>query len=277
MTDNWRDELPEELQGNETLERFKSPADLAKSYLEARSTLGNSIRIPSKEAGEDAMDAFVNDLVTKAPNVMLKPNLEDAEQSAGFYRTMGVPDEATGYTAPEGVEMPDELAKSLQEAAHGLKLTDRQYQQFAKQIAEETATQQKAIDDAFKEGHSSLKEEWGAAYEKNRKAAERIFKDHAVGGEFDKLNAEGVRSFYNISQAMLSDSPQVDSQPEIASQAITPNEAAQRIQEIMNNKEHPYWNPGHPDNAMAQQEMLKLQAYKLGMEPPEKFAPFGQL
>ena len=275
----WMETLPEEMQSNETLNRYKTVEDLANAFVEQRTTISQSIRVPSAEASEDAMDTFVKDLMTKAPNVMLKPDLGSPEQSEAFYRSLGVPENGEDYTNPDDLEIPEHLESDMREAAVQLNLTNQQYQAFAKRLTEQVAEQTSKAKESFDGAFAKLRDEWGAAFDKNMAAAKKIYDENTASDmKFDQLNAEGVRTFFALSKQLLGEGKQIDDQPGAAVTVMTPAEASNRINEILNNKEHPYWNPAAEGHAQAQKTFMELQAYKMGMQPPEDgFKPFNQL
>ena len=104
---NWRDELPDDLKGNEALSNFESIDQLAKSFVETKKFQGESIRIPGEDAGEDAIKEFNTKLLDKVPNLMPKPNLDSEDQAIEFFRSIGMPETVsyTHLTLPTTIEL----------------------------------------------------------------------------------------------------------------------------------------------------------------------------
>ena len=51
---NWKDSLPEELKGHKGLTDVKDVGSLAQQFLDSQQMIGQSIRVPGPDAGEDA-------------------------------------------------------------------------------------------------------------------------------------------------------------------------------------------------------------------------------
>ncbi len=266
----WLTDLPEDMQGNETLNRFNSVEDLAKSYIEARSSIGSMMRVPSEDASDEDRAQFVTDLINKVPNVMLKPDFDEPEQSKDFFKTLGVPDTATDYTNPEDIEMSPEMESDLRDAAFELNMTPQQYKQFATRISKQFNDQVTKQKETAEAGINALKGKWGAAYDANRAAAEKIFNENKVGDQtFDALNAEGIETFFQLSKQLTGKGPQVGDQPDNIVSVMSPDEAQNQINDIFRNNKHPYFDPAHPDHQRALRRMLDLQDYAHGRKPPE--------
>jgi hypothetical protein len=93
----WRDDLPSELQGIKTLEKFKDVSGLAKSYVETEKYFEGAVRIP----GEGATD----------------------DDWSSFYGKLGRPDTAEDYDfekaeMPDGMEYNSDFEKQYLEMAH---------------------------------------------------------------------------------------------------------------------------------------------------------------
>jgi hypothetical protein len=54
VTTDWRANLSDDLRSSKGLESVKDVESLAKQFLDAQSHIGNSIRIPGEDAGQDA-------------------------------------------------------------------------------------------------------------------------------------------------------------------------------------------------------------------------------
>ena len=105
---NWRDSIPEDLRDDASLKDITDPGVLAKNYVHAQKMLGTSVRIPGEDAGPEDLEAFYSKL-DKIPGLMKSPNLENEEDVKAFYRTLGTPEDATGYQ----FEPADESVKAI--------------------------------------------------------------------------------------------------------------------------------------------------------------------
>ena len=88
------EQIPEEYRGHDSLNDFNDAAALAKSYVETKAMVGNSIRVPGPDAGEEAYQEYLNKIISHDPKLMMKPDFAEAEQSHEFFRTIGLPEES---------------------------------------------------------------------------------------------------------------------------------------------------------------------------------------
>ena len=264
---SWLDSLPEDLKVNPALKDFKDTASLAKSFIDTQAHVGNSIRIPGEDAGDEDRKAFYDKLVAKAPNLMLKPDFDNADQSKEFYRSLGMPEQSSGYEMPqiEGVDFPEDRANFLREVAHENGITSKQFKSFMEKAIQADLQADQANVQAREAGLKSLKQEWGMAYDDRVDIASKIA--DATGAPDSLKNAirEGAvgadtyKWLYQISQQLGTETMNLANQGDAAKNVrLTPSEASAQINEIMNNKNHPYWISSHPDHSTAMNKMVEL-------------------
>lgn len=247
---------------HKSLEAFKTPQDLAKSYIETKSMVGNSIRVPGKDAGEDDTKAFYDKIVEKAPNLMLKPDLDNKEQSDEFYNMAGRPTESGKYeaVAPEGFEVNGDRDKLLKDIAFEAGLSGKQFKGVMEKVYAEDFKAQQIAQDEYVKNSDALKIEWGSAYDEkintamdlSNKFFGEIFKKETIPADFarglDKLSSQFSKEDLNSAK------------PE-QKVVVTPAEASQAIAEIYANPKHPYFNQMDILNESAQKRMVELQRY----------------
>lgn len=223
--------LPEELRGNESLSRFNSVEDLAKSFVETKSLVGQSIRIPPEEAGPEARNEFLTKLVNNAPEVMLKPNFSEEDQSEEFWKTLGKPDE---YALPEGVEFPEEVVRDLTGFAEKSNLTKAQFDTLMTEMFTSHQSLLGTQKEQFDADHSDLRAKWGMAYDQRIAAAKRA-NEELYGGnrDFDTLPAIELEAMYAHDTAVTGKGAPAAHQPGQVSDAMTPDEANMRAAEIL--------------------------------------------
>jgi hypothetical protein len=73
-TKMWVDSLPEGIKNDPGIKDFKSPEDLAKSFINLQKMLGNSIRPPGPDATPEDKKKFADDLKAKVRGVLNKKN-----------------------------------------------------------------------------------------------------------------------------------------------------------------------------------------------------------
>jgi hypothetical protein len=225
--------LPEEITSNETLKNFDSLEALAKGFIETKSMVGQSIRIPPEEAGPEARNEFLNKLINNAPELIMKPDLSEAEQSEEFYRTMGKPEEFSKYENPEDKELNPEVEAELREVLFNADLTNAQY----KKVMAAFADRQKQADEMnaeLREGDiNSLKGKWGMVTEERMAAAKKINDQFFPNRDFDKLTMGEVEGLFDVSKSFTGKGPQAATQISTESEGMTPQEAERRGEEIM--------------------------------------------
>lgn len=260
LTDDVKSAIPEEYLSDPVFTEVPDFNTLLKNYKESKSYTGklntqladsnsqltNSIRMPTDNASPDALAQVYADIISKAPNLMMKPTDE-----AGFsdiFKQLGMPDDHSGYKFPEieGVTVDDDRKKMLMELAHKNNFTAKQFEGMAGQMLEAD----KKVMDAqqfAKDGElTSLKEKWGQAYGDNMNAALGAF-NSASDTRTDTLNPAMAQVFHALSQQIKTQSSQMDNQIGSTRHALTPAEANMQMREAMNNKDHIINQPGSPE------------------------------
>lgn len=155
-----------ELRDNPSLKDFNSLEDLAKSHIEVRSMVGNSLRPPGPEASPEAKKEFRERLSKTVPDLFHLPE-GDAEAEGRIWSKLGKPAKREEYkfAPPEGVD--PSVIESLRDAAVEGGMTQKQFEALAKKTvagAQNTAAE-------VKKGLDALKTEWGAAWQTKLQAA----------------------------------------------------------------------------------------------------------
>lgn len=245
--------LPDELKGINALKDFKTPADLAKSYVNTKEKIGSMVTIP----GDDA----------------------DTETRSKFFNRLGRPESIEGYDfVPEEVQglkgvttVNTDNLKQFKEKAHNLGLTksqakgmmDHVQSVFSKQLNEQALSLANAADSSSKELRSS----WGASYEKNLghvdSALSQFFtEDNATMMKQAAAQDPNLMKSLATIGASMSESP-TDREGTVSSAPPTREDAKEKISAIQANKEHAYWHKANKDHKQATAEMNELykQAY----------------
>jgi hypothetical protein len=249
--------LPEDYTTNETLNRFNSVNDLAKSYLELRSMQGQSIRIPPEDAGPEARDEYLNKLINNAPEVMMKPDLAEEDQSKEFYRTMGLPEEFSGYENPDGMNLEEGIEAEMRELLYSANLTNAQYKKIMAAFSDRQAQTVEMNTDLHDSDMSQLKGKWGMTHEERLGAAAKANDEFFPGRDFNTLSSSDIEGLFNISKAMTGKGPQAAGQGPGVSETMSPDEAVRRGEEILKRV--------MSDDSLNAQEKHKLMATRTKM------------
>jgi hypothetical protein len=224
--------------------------------------MGNSIRIPGEDAGDEDRQNFINKIMEKAPNLMVRPDLNDQEQADEFYKMLGRPDDSEGYVY-EGEEQPANL-KAFAEIAFNNGLNQKQFNSMVKSIVDSESAIVEASSEEQKEALRNLHAEWGMAYDTNVRAvqnylemteAPEVLVEMIKEGEMSPGEMKWIFGMASQNKAAM----ELAKQPASTVTIMTPEEALNQISEIMNNSAHPYWNPSDPGNARAIKRMVELQ------------------
>jgi hypothetical protein len=161
--DNWREMVGAE-KGDKQLARFKSPADIWKSYTEAQARISKGLQPLAKPEGEDATEESVK----------------------AWRKEMGVPDDAAGYQIPDSVKSlltdADKPAIThFMEAAHAKDWPAKYaaealewYTDWSATIEGEMIGRDKTAKEATIE---ELRKEWGGEYKANQSALQSFAKE----------------------------------------------------------------------------------------------------
>lgn len=268
---SWRDGLEGDLKDSAALADFKDVGSLAKSFVDQQAYMGNSIRIPSEDASAEDRTAFVAKLQSKVPELMLKPNFENEEQSTEFYRTLGMPEKAEQYEVPtvEGFELPEERVQFLREIAHKHKVPNKQFQGFMADVlaadAAAVAEANQANATQTQESIAALKQEWGHAFDERVNQAKAIAEQTGAPQSLKDAIAKGQVSgdvykwLHDINTRIGSENSDLTNNGDPKPSKLTPSEVKAQLNEIMGNKKHAYWDKHNPANADAIKRVVELQ------------------
>jgi len=233
--DDWRSTLPPDLQASPSLKDIPDVVTLAKNYEHTKTLVGNSIRLPSAEAGQADIEAVTQKLLENGNlPLMRKPDFENPESLAEIHKALGRPEDVSGYQAPEGADA--ELFGTLSETALSLGLTKGQYEGLASAMTQ----QQQAVMEKYEQdraaGVSQLRGEWGPAYEQKITRATQVAEALGAPGSLvealrqGSANAEAIRFMDTIATQLGQEGSQVANQINAVTEA-TAADIQQRIEE----------------------------------------------
>jgi len=246
--DSWRTNLPPEIKDHPSLQSFKTPADVAKSWVEAQKLIGaDKIIMPSKDAN-------------------------DEEWNERVFNRLGRPKTPDEYTLPTDLEIPKELPldenlmKGFKNIAHKMGLLPRQvnevYRWYMGNLITQFNESNKKLKEAMSESETKLRTEWGAAYDQNVNLARKVLNkfgtpevvENLIGGKGN--DPALIKMLAEIGKVLSED--QLAGKPKTLT--MTPDEAAAEVSKINNDKNHPYWIADHPEHKAAVDKMNALMA-----------------
>lgn len=266
---DWREALPEDVRGWEEVKNSDSPEKFWQQISSHRQHLGRSIRIPSEDAGQEDWNKFYEKLTSKVTGLVPRPDPDKPETIQAFYRAMGHPEKPDGYKPPE-FENQDKLdmapVEMFRNIAHKYNLTQKQFEGIVKEVTEaniQSAEQRKADADS---NMKALSDEWGAAFDKNMRFIQNVVQktdgpssllDAIVQGRID---ADSAKWILEIGKSLGGEKVIMALDKDGKRDGVmTPAEARERITEIMNNRDHAYWNQRDPGHKTAVARMVELQ------------------
>lgn len=247
-TKDWRDSLPQELKDSPSLKPITDIENLAKSFIHAQKLVGkDKIVVPDQHASK-----------------------EDWQK---VYQKLGLPESKDKYDfkVPEGTDK--EFVGKFKDFAYDNGILPSQaeklfdwYNGVATDINSKTQSQ---LEEQYSQAVDGLKKEWGAAYDRKLTAARQAFlanTDEETREFFESAGLSNdpkvVKVFAKIAE-QLGEDKFVDGASQ-GKMGFTPEEAEGRINEIMGNKEHPFWHGKHPGHKSAVDEMQRLHNMSLG-------------
>ena len=260
VTKDW----PAELKSAPALQDVKDVAGLAKRFVDTQAMVGASIRIPSQDAGPEALKEFAGKL-EKVPGVVYLPDEPTAREVAlkDVRRKLGVPDDAKGYTL-DGVDIGDVQIPEAELEGMRKRATDRRHtkEQFRDDVKELVAAKV-AGRQAEREMRLALQRELGAAFEERTLAAslqaEKLGFPEAVVKALRNgaVDLPTYRAFAQVAQG-FGQKPQVGGQGGGAGGGkLTPAELIARRDEIMANSW--YFNPKPNELGLHRAGVAKVQ------------------
>lgn len=269
LPDEILEQIDETYREHSSLKDINDVAALAKSYVETKAMVGNSIRIPGKEAGEEARNEYLQKLVNNDPELMFKPDFSEQEQSQEFFRTIGLPEEFSKYENPEDMKLPADVEAEMRELLYQAKVPQAGYEKIMSAFSDRQNQANTMNEELFTNDQNSLKEKWGMATQDRLAAAKQANDEFYPGRDFDQLSAKERESLYNISSAMTGKGAQVATQEGgTPKDALTPEEANRRAEELMTRARK------NKDNELTREEVMALM--KEGMDLKEKYAGYEQ-
>jgi hypothetical protein len=257
ITPDWREGLDPSIKEHPALSTFKTPGDLAKSYVNAQHLIGKEkLPVPSKEA-----------------------TLDSEEYSLVFDR-LGRPSDPKGYVLPDlqmpqGFQPPEEMINDFKTKAHSIGLLPAQVAELYKYDYERQVAQAQQIEakqtEELQATETALRKKFGKAYDARLAS---------VNGLIQKFGGEEVASV--IAQTgmgrnekfltFLSEiAANFGEDGELLGEAVrpgimSPDEALKKIKQIKGDTKHPWHLRDHPEH----DDALKEMNYLFEMAYPEQ-------
>ena len=265
---DWRSSLPETVRSWGEVTEAKSADQFWQDIGNMRGMVGQSVRVPSNEAGPEAWAAYAQKQNELAPGrFMVKPDRADPDQLAAYNLAIGVPGEAAGYNDIQNDSYAAneiEVAGAFKNIAHKNGLTPEQYTGFVSDYIDLLRHTDAETRAPYDKELATLKGEWGAAFDDRTGKAAGIMEKFGfppIAIEAFKngtADAQSMRAIYAMSEAIGTEGMNLTTQQTgNNSSALTPLEAEARINEIMAGADYNSNDPLIRKNAVMR--MVELQ------------------
>ena len=236
------------MKNDPTLQNYKDVASLAKTVVHQQQMIGNRIPLPKTE-----------------------------EEKAELYGKLGRPDVPEKYEVNVGQDYEQYFNESalaeFKNVAHKIGLNNDQVSaliDFQKsQVDYELQNQPAQLETQRKDTEQSLKQEWGFDYDKNVRAAQRALDVYGDEDLKQLMNTEVgnnpamIKLFHRLGQEVTEDMAQNAQNNKLT---ISPVDARQEIDAIMQNPKHPYFDSRHREHKEAVEKVRQLHEKAFGTE-----------
>ena len=242
----WKDSISEVYRNDPNIEKFTEIDALAKSYINATRMIGqDKMVVPNKNFTEDQW--------------------EEA------YIKMGRPESADKYSLDvksDIVSLDEQAIKSFQEQSFKLGLNNEQAKgvlDFYKNNMEAQSQQAKVdAETSQAQAQNLLRQEWGRDYDANISKAKSLAAANLSPEVFEMQLADGSRLGDNVDVikgfAKIANMMSEDKILSTESENMDRSEDIQtEIDQIMNDKNGPYWNSSHPNHDKVVQQVYTLR------------------
>ena len=243
---SWKESISEEFRNDPNISKFTEIDALAKSYINATKMIGqDKVVIPNQNSTEDQWNEV--------------------------YGKLGRPETSDKYQLnfkSDVVSIDENAIKTFAETSHKLGLNNKQAQgilEFYKSNMEGSAQQSKIdTETAQAQAEQQLRQEWGRDFDGKVKQAGALAKANINPEVLDMELKNGIRlgdhpevikGFAKIA-AMLSEDKVVTTESE---NVDTVQNIEDEISSIINDRNNPYWNKGHPEHDKMVQQVYTLR------------------
>lgn len=270
-TTSWKDSLPEEWRDAPLIGKATDAADALQQINNAAQYMGNSIRIPGSDAGEDDWKSFRTKIQEKVPDMMMKPDMSNPESIKETFKYLGVPKgpDEYKYSIPDGRDaLPG--SEFVRKMAHESGITQSQFEKFIGGMMANEYEREDQANVIHKEEMASLHKEWGFSTDHKMDAVANWLKltdapESIQGLAANKsMSAADYMWLHGVATSTKSNSELTNLPKDESSALLSPGEAGVKIQEMLDNGEHAYWNAAHRGHKAAINRMVELQRMTMG-------------
>lgn len=257
---SWKDNLPDELKDRSLVREASSLESFVKQAINAESLLGVSVRIPSEHASDDDRAAFTEKMGKHGliPREGAEEHLRPSEPA--HYKLAETPTDADAI----GLQQTD--IDQLKIQAYEMGMSPKQFASYSKRYIDNRREQAEERRIRHMQANEDLQREWGPdAFDHKRTQAlmaVRRFGGPDLARKLDENpDPDYLRAFADIGKRFeeqgLGDLETPKYLPE------SRDEAQLKLQEILNNPEHPFNKRGFGPGAQAAHEAAAAEVMRL--------------
>jgi len=268
--ESWVDTLPEPLRNAPFLAKAESAEDAFAKITHAANVLGRSVRFPDDKTTPEDREAFYQRILDAAPDVVRLPgDTDDPEAMEAFYARFGVPKESKDYVPgqKENWEWDADYLAELGDMARAAGLNKAQFKRLTEQMAERGVKLDEASEHQVHAENEKIKATWGEAHDANMTLIKNwLSMSEAPESLQDMINAgnltvDSASWLLSMAKQFVSDDDDNRNKGDTRGGPLTPAEAEEKIQEIMNDPA--YFNARDPRHQILKQKMSRLMVAKL--------------
>lgn len=259
--------LPEKQQGWIKKDRIDSEEKFWQVLEDNRAMIGQSIRVPGEDAGDKDWAKFNEELTRKVPSLIHSPDPDNPEAVKDILTKLGMPASETDYGVVELDEkkVSVELVNTIRSLAHKAQLTKGQYEALVKPLVETLTERTDARSMDQRKAMQELQYEWGNTFE-HKTALIKALIDKTDAPDQLKLSVsnltvpvETMKWLDQMVEAYGGEEGLNIIPHKGADDRLTPSVANAKLQDIMNNREHPYWDKTRAGHTQAVERVLQLR------------------
>jgi len=242
LVGDWREHLDPAIKDHPALANLKTPADVAKSYINAQNLIGRKgVPLPSKEA--DPMDEAKRRDWDTVYDTLGRPSDYKKYDLGEVQRPQGFPDD------------PPEMVDGFKQFAHKIGLLPHQvkalYQWQHEQAINSFNTTIEGNQQATQQAEATLRKEYGKAFDGNLAGAKSLIQKFGDQNLLQELEQSGMGNNPHVIRFLVKVAKQFGEDGNLRvgdtqTGTLSPSEAQVEVQKIMGDKSGAYWNRPDP-------------------------------
>ncbi len=250
LPEGWQQHVNEAYRNSGVIEGVTDINTIIKMAIDGRNLKSDHIRIPSSEATPETKQSFLDEMITKVPELMAAP-VEGGDMSAMFER-LGRPKKADEYQLGDMPDTVKEKFTGLTEKAFELGISNTQMKGIADTLVSDLNTANDTKKQAMSSEQALMREAWGQTYDQKLASLSHFTKQTGFSDDFvdavgrGEIDAKNMQALSKVMGSFEGTGIEIGSQPGDPGSGITPMQAEQQLEEIMGNKDSAYYDASNP-------------------------------